>query len=152
MRRAARAWPLLVHQDGNMAFAGPRYSTAIWIGAGSATAAPDFAEFIIGRRFASTRWLHPGYGSGSRGLHAAPRILQAATWPRKPATSPRTAATSRVSLAALATLWVISPVAAFCWPSDAATAEAWVLISCMRPVMRPIASTAPAVIACTAEI
>jgi hypothetical protein len=22
---------------------------------------PDFAEFIIGRRFAPTRWLHPGY-------------------------------------------------------------------------------------------
>jgi hypothetical protein len=23
---------------------------------------PDCAEFIIGRRFAPTRWLHPGYG------------------------------------------------------------------------------------------
>jgi hypothetical protein len=26
------------------------------------TAFPDCAEFIIGRRFAPTRWLHPGYG------------------------------------------------------------------------------------------
>jgi hypothetical protein len=26
------------------------------------TALPDFAEFIIGRRYAPTRWLHPGYG------------------------------------------------------------------------------------------
>jgi hypothetical protein len=25
-------------------------------------AAPDFAEPVIGRRFAPTRWLHPGYG------------------------------------------------------------------------------------------
>jgi hypothetical protein len=24
-------------------------------------AAPDFAEPVIGRRFAPTRWLHPGY-------------------------------------------------------------------------------------------
>jgi hypothetical protein len=24
-------------------------------------AVPDFAEFIIGRRFAPTRWLHPDY-------------------------------------------------------------------------------------------
>jgi hypothetical protein len=24
-------------------------------------ALPDFAEFIIGRRYAPTRWLHPGY-------------------------------------------------------------------------------------------
>jgi hypothetical protein len=23
---------------------------------------PDFAEPVIGRRFAPTRWLHPGYG------------------------------------------------------------------------------------------
>jgi hypothetical protein len=25
--------------------------------------APDFAEPVIGRRFAPTRWLHPGYRS-----------------------------------------------------------------------------------------
>jgi hypothetical protein len=25
------------------------------------TGIPDCAEFIIGRRFAPTRWLHPGY-------------------------------------------------------------------------------------------
>jgi hypothetical protein len=28
---------------------------------------PDFAEFIIGRRFAPTRWLHPGDMSLSAG-------------------------------------------------------------------------------------
>jgi hypothetical protein len=28
---------------------------------------PDFAELIIGRRFAPTRWLHPGYGHFTTG-------------------------------------------------------------------------------------
>jgi hypothetical protein len=31
----------------------------LWRNAGPAN--PDCAEFIIGRRFAPTRWLHPGY-------------------------------------------------------------------------------------------
>jgi hypothetical protein len=31
---------------------------------------PDFAEFIIGRRFAPTRWLHPGDKSAFFDDHA----------------------------------------------------------------------------------
>ena len=44
--------------------------------------------------------------------------------------------------AALVTFCEISPVAAFCCCTDAATAEVWWLISCMRSAMRRIASTA----------
>jgi hypothetical protein len=30
--------------------------------------APDFVEPVIGRRFAPTRWLHPGYACGTTDL------------------------------------------------------------------------------------
>ena len=46
----------------------------------------------------------------------------------------------------------ISPVAALCCSTAAATAEVYSLISRMRPAMLPIASTAPAVEPCTAWI
>jgi len=32
--------------------------------------APDFAEPVIGRRFAPTRWLHPGYGHSREAVQA----------------------------------------------------------------------------------
>ena len=56
------------------------------------------------------------------------------------------------ALAALATFCEISPVAAFCCCTEAATAAVNWLISCMRSAMRRIASTAAPVEACTAAI
>src|SRR5712692_12086873 len=38
----------------------PSRNDGVWI-----VLAPDFAEPVIGRRFAPTRWLYPGYDAGS---------------------------------------------------------------------------------------
>src|SRR5262249_37752175 len=53
-------------------------------------------------------------------VSADPRVSAAA-----PAPSPSAAGMSRVPLAALVTFCVISPVAAFCWRTEPATAAVW---------------------------
>ena len=75
---------------------------------------------------------------------------EARVWIAAPATLPSAVAMTSLPCAAVVTFREIWPVAAFCWSTEAATADVLRLISCMRAVMRWMASTEPLVEACTA--